>query len=89
MQPMSVEPLAIKLDRPLAIFDIESTGISPRADRIIQLDVMDQTGWNGNREVWLVNPTIPSLSRARRCTDHGRVVNTARPCAVAPQVDAS
>jgi DNA polymerase-3 subunit epsilon len=29
-----------QLDRPLAIFDIESTGINPRADRIIELAVV-------------------------------------------------
>jgi len=29
--------LDIKLDRPIAFFDIEATGLSPRADRIIEL----------------------------------------------------
>ena len=50
----------IKLDRPLAIFDIESTGTSPRADRIIELAVIriDPDGSETSRN-WLVNPTIP------------------------------
>lgn len=30
----------LKLDRPLAFFDIEATGISPRADRIIDLAIV-------------------------------------------------
>ena len=32
--------LKIKLDRPLAFFDIEATGISPRADRILELCIV-------------------------------------------------
>ena len=30
----------LKLDRPLAVFDIEATGLSPRADRIVELSVI-------------------------------------------------
>ena len=50
----------IKLDRPLAIFDIEATGISTRADRIIELAVvrLDPDG-SEHARTWLVNPTIP------------------------------
>ena len=29
--------LNLKLNRPLAIFDIESTGLNPRRDRIVEL----------------------------------------------------
>ena len=29
--------LKLKLDRPLIVFDIESTGVNPRQDRIIEL----------------------------------------------------
>ena len=29
-----------KLDRPLAVFDIESTGTSPRADRIVEISIV-------------------------------------------------
>ncbi len=51
----------IKLDRPLAIFDIESTGISPRADRIIELAIIriDPGAPEPVERYWLVNPTVP------------------------------
>jgi DNA polymerase-3 subunit epsilon len=50
----------VKLDRPLAILDIEATGVSPRADRIVELAVLriDPDGTETLRS-WLVNPTIP------------------------------
>ena len=32
--------LKMKLDRPIAFFDIEATGISPRADRIVELCII-------------------------------------------------
>ena len=50
----------LKLDRPLAFLDIEATGISPRADRIIELAVLrlDPDGAETARS-WLTNPTIP------------------------------
>ncbi len=52
----------IALDRPLAVFDIESTGLNPRTDRIVELAVVRiQPGRDGARETktWLLNPTIP------------------------------
>ena len=50
----------IKLERSLAILDIEATGISPRADRIVELAILriDPDGAEQLR-AWLVNPTIP------------------------------
>ena len=50
----------IKLVRPLAIFDIESTGTSPRTDRIIELAIV-RVEPDGTQAVktWLVDPTIP------------------------------
>ena len=50
----------VKLDRPLAILDIEATGISPRADRLVELAIvrLDPDGTEQAR-TWLVNPTIP------------------------------
>jgi DNA polymerase-3 subunit epsilon len=50
----------ITLDRPLCIFDIESTGISTRADRIIELAIIrvDPDGTETARD-WLVNPGMP------------------------------
>ncbi|MFZ4397222.1 MAG: exonuclease domain-containing protein [Kiritimatiellia bacterium] len=49
----------VKLDRPLAILDIEATGISPRADRIVELAILrlDPDGTEQLR-TWLVNPTL-------------------------------
>ena len=52
--------LNLKLDRPLAVFDIESTGISPRRDRIIELAAVrvEPDGAETER-CWLLNPTVP------------------------------
>ena len=88
---MSVEPLAIKLDRPLAIFDIESTGISPRADRIIELAVIRiEPDGTETEKYWLVNPTIPIPVESTAV--HGITDEVVKDCPtfaqVAPQVDA-
>ena len=50
----------MKLDRPLAFFDIESTGTSPGADRIVELAVVRLMP-DGSREsrTWRLNPGIP------------------------------
>ena len=50
----------LKLDRPLIVFDIESTGTSPRKDRIIELAAIKvrQDGSEESR-CWLLNPTVP------------------------------
>ena len=50
----------VKLDRPYVIFDIEATGLSVRADRIIELAAVriDPDG-RETRKCWLLNPTIP------------------------------
>lgn len=50
----------LKLDRPLVVFDIESTGTSPRKDRIIELAAV-KLHPDGREETkcWLLNPTIP------------------------------
>ena len=49
-----------QLDRPLAVFDIESTGTNPRADRIIELSVVTIMP-KGAREIrsFRCNPGIP------------------------------
>lgn len=49
----------IELDRPLVIFDIEATGLSPRADRIIELAAIriDPDGTK-TKGYWLLNPTV-------------------------------
>jgi DNA polymerase-3 subunit epsilon len=52
--------LPFKLERPLAFFDIEATGISPRSDRIVELAVIKLLP-NGKREAhtWRINPGCP------------------------------
>ncbi|MBO5905232.1 MAG: 3'-5' exonuclease [Kiritimatiellae bacterium] len=50
----------LKLIRPLVVFDIESTGVSPRKDRIIELAAIKLMP-NGEEisKCWLMNPTVP------------------------------
>ena len=50
----------LKLEKPLVVFDIESTGTSPRKDRIIELAAI-QVMPDGSEEsrCWLLNPTVP------------------------------
>jgi len=50
----------IPLTRPLVIFDLETTGLSPRRDRIIELAAA-KVNPDGSEEVktWLLNPTVP------------------------------
>ncbi len=49
----------IKLDRPLVVFDIESTGLNPRTDRIIELAAIRvEVDGTEKSMCWLLNPTI-------------------------------
>lgn len=52
--------LALQLDRPLVVFDIESTGVNARQDRIIELAAVrvDPDGTE-TEKCWLLNPTVP------------------------------
>jgi DNA polymerase-3 subunit epsilon len=50
----------IQLDRPLVVFDIESTGLSPRKDRIIELSaVRVNIDGTEDKKTWLLNPGVP------------------------------
>ena len=50
----------IELERPLVVFDIESTGVSPRKDRIIELAAIKVSpGGQEESRCWLLNPTVP------------------------------
>ena len=50
----------IKLDRPLVVFDIEATGTSPRADRIIELAAIRiEPDGTEKKGYWLLNPGVP------------------------------
>lgn len=50
----------LRLDRPLAVIDIEATGTSPRADRIVELAIIRLMP-DGTRSThtFLVNPQVP------------------------------
>ena len=50
----------IRLDRPLGVFDIEATGATPRADRIVELAVVRILP-DGRRDThkWRINPEMP------------------------------
>ena len=50
----------LKLDRPLAVFDIESTGIMPTRDRIVEIAVLKITPDGESRStVRRLNPEMP------------------------------
>jgi len=56
IRPMS---FPLNLTRPLVVFDIESTGISPRKDRIIELAAVKvMPDGSEISQCWLLNPTI-------------------------------
>lgn len=50
----------LKLVRPLVVFDIESTGVSPRKDRIIELAAIKlMPDGEEISKCWLMNPGVP------------------------------
>lgn len=57
--------LNLKTDRPLAVFDIEATGINPRGDRIVDLAVVviDPKG-ERQKHTWRFNPERPIPAEA-------------------------
>ncbi len=49
----------LQLDRPLVVFDIESTGVNPRQDRIIELAAIRvEPDGTETSKCWLLNPGV-------------------------------
>jgi len=49
----------LELDRPLVVFDIESTGVNPRQDRIIELAAIRvEPDGTETSKCWLLNPGV-------------------------------
>ena len=52
--------LELQLDRPLIVFDIESTGVNARQDRIIELAAIRvEPDGTETEKCWLLNPGVP------------------------------
>ena len=52
--------LQLNLDRPLIVFDIESTGVNARQDRIIELAAIRiEPDGTETEKCWLLNPGVP------------------------------
>jgi DNA polymerase-3 subunit epsilon len=59
--------MLLKLDRPMAAIDIEATGISPRADRIVELAIVRVTpAGRRSTRTFRVNPEKPIPPEATR-----------------------
>ena len=54
------EPLADYLEDSLAFFDLETTGLNPAKDRIVEMavEVVGADGWRAPHR-WLINPGVP------------------------------
>ena len=65
--------LKLKLDRPLVVFDIESTGVNPRQDRIIELAAVKlMPDGTEISKCWLMNPGVkipPETTKIHGITD--------------------
>jgi len=70
---MTTHTHTLQLERPLAVFDIESTGTSPRADRIVEIAIAKLLpGGEIEMRTFLLNPGIPipeEVSRIHGITD--------------------
>ena len=50
----------LKLERPIAFFDIETTGLQVATDRIVEISILKVFPNRSNAsKTWLINPTIP------------------------------
>ena len=57
--------MELNLKRPIAFFDLETTGLNTSHDRIVEMSVL-KINVNGDEEqrVWLLNPEIPISSES-------------------------
>lgn len=77
--------LTITLDRPIAFFDIEATGVSPRADRIVELCIIKITpDKQQSTHVYRINPQIPIPSETTEI--HGISDADVADCPTFPQL---
>jgi DNA polymerase-3 subunit epsilon len=73
--------LKLKTDRPLAVFDIESTGTNPRYDRIVDLAIVTIPPHGARAtHTWRFNPERPIPAEATRV--HGITDADVAPCPV-------
>lgn len=83
--------MKLHLTRPLAFFDIESTGTSPRADRIIDLAIVKLLP-DGTRDskTWRINPqrSIPAETTAIHGISNEEVADCPPFAEVADDIDA-
>lgn len=57
--------MKLNLKKPLAFFDIESTGLSVAKDRIVELSILKiDTNNNKESKTWLINPDYPISDEA-------------------------
>ncbi len=77
--------LNIKLDRPIAFFDIEATGISPRADRIVELCIVRIRPDRSEATLrYRINPQVPIPEETTAI--HGITDADVRDCPVFPSI---
>ncbi len=77
--------LKIKLDRPIAFFDIEATGISPRADRMVELCIRRIRPDRSEATLqYRINPQMPIPRDASAI--HGITDDDVRECPVFPAI---
>jgi len=71
--------LALEMDRPLVVFDIESTGVNARQDRIIELAAIRiEPDGTETAKCWLLNPEVPIPSETTEI--HGITNEIVREC---------
>lgn len=63
--------MELNLKRPLAFFDLETTGLNTTTDRIVEISIL-KINVNGQEEQrsWLLNPEIPISKEASEVTGY-------------------